>query len=471
MQKRVEDYVAKWDMLEKGDKVIVGVSGGADSVCLLFVLLELQKKISFELLVVHVNHNLRGEEANADERYVKQLCQEVGIECRVYSKDVETIARERRLSVEEAGRDVRREVFSEVMQSCQGTKIALAHHMNDNVETFLMNVARGSGLKGLGGIRPVTGTYIRPLLCLERREIETYLNERGISYCTDTSNSSDVYLRNRVRKYLIPFMEKEMNAQATSHISETMRQLMEIQNYIEEETEKYWEFCVREEKSGYILLEENFFEVPKVIQPFIIKSIMAKLSGKEKDLGEVHIQNIQELLTKQVGRKIDLPYGIRAKRVYEGLFLAMEFKEMGSFPTVYLNFEETDTQEFYWQDWKVTCRLRNEIPTAEKLKQKSNTKWFNYDIMGKELCVRTRRMGDYITIHPDGRTQKLKSFYVNEKIPQERRDKILLLADGNHIVWVEDLRVNTIYGVNEHTKRVLEIQIDKGEREGYGRDN
>ena len=145
MLKRVEDYIAKWDMLKKEDKVIVGVSGGADSVCLLFVLLELRKKIPFELVVVHVNHRLRGAEADADEKYVKQLCEEQGICCVVYSEDVEAIASQNKQSIEEAGRDVRRKAFACAMESYGGTKVALAHHMNDNVETFLMNAARGTG--------------------------------------------------------------------------------------------------------------------------------------------------------------------------------------------------------------------------------------------------------------------------------------------------------------------------------------
>ena len=173
MQRKIEQYVSKWDMLKKEDKVITGVSGGADSICLLFVLLELQKKIPFELVVVHVNHGLRGEDADGDEAYVKELCKEHGIVCEIYSENVELIAKNRKQSTEEAGRYVRREAFQKAMQTHGGTKIALAHHKNDSVETFFMNLARGTGLKGLGGIRPVVGEYIRPLLCLERKEIET----------------------------------------------------------------------------------------------------------------------------------------------------------------------------------------------------------------------------------------------------------------------------------------------------------
>ena len=469
MLKRVEDYVSKWDMLKKEDKVIVGVSGGADSICLLFVLLELQKKIPFELIVVHVNHRLRGADADADERFVKEICDEKGIPCIVYSEDVGAIANERKQSIEEAGRDVRREAFKRAMESYGGTKIALAHHMNDNVETFLMNAVRGAGLKGLGGIRPVVEPFIRPLLCLERKDIEAFLESRQISYCIDETNASDVYLRNRVRNQVIPYMEKEMNVRAVSHISETMKQLQEIQNFLEEQAKKYYENCVKQEEMGYIVLEKSFIEIPSVIQPLVLKYVIVKISGKEKDIGEIHLQKLKELMERQVGRQIDLPYGMRARRVYEGICVQEGQRECSQMPMVCMELVEGDVQEFWWKDMQITCRLLDGVPTDEERAQKNNTKWFDYDIIAERACIRTRQTGDYITIHPDGRTQKLKAFFINEKIPQEKREEILLVADGHHIMWIEGLRTNCIYHIGEHTKRVLEIQINKGE--SYGRDN
>ena len=469
MLKRVEDYVSKWDMLKKEDKVIAGVSGGADSVCLLFVLLELQENISFELIVVHVNHGLRGEDADADERFVKKICREKEIPCLVYSEDVETIANERKQSIEEAGRNVRREAFEKAMELYGGTKIALAHHMNDNVETFLMNAVRGAGLKGLGGIRPVAGPFIRPLLCLERKDIESFLESRQIYYCTDETNASDAYLRNRVRNQVIPYMEKEMNVRAVSHISETMKQLQEIQNFLEELAKKYYKNCVKQVEIGYIVLERPFAETPEVIRPLVLKEVLVAICNKEKDLAEIHLQSMIELMKKQVGRQIDLPYGMIARRVYKGLLVQPAKLEKEQTPMFEVCFENGDIQEFQWKEKKITCRLLDKVPTEEEQAQKINTKWFDYDIISHSLCIRTRQIGDYITIHPDGRTQKLKSFFINEKIPQEKRDEIMLVVDGQHVLWVEGLRANCKYQTGEHTKRVLEIQIDKGE--SYGRNN
>lgn len=466
MQKKIERYVSEWGMLKKEDKVITGVSGGADSICLLFVLLELKKKIPFELVVVHVNHGLRGEEADGDEAYVKELCREHGIVCEVYSENVELIAKNRKQSTEEAGRYVRREAFQQAMQTYGGTKIALAHHKNDSVETFFLNLARGTGLKGLGGIRPVVGEYIRPLLCVERKEIETYLEERKISYREDQSNAGDDYTRNRIRNHIIPYMEQEVNGKTVSHIADTMVRLQEIQTYLEEQTKECFKICVKEEKNGYIVLEECFGKVPSVLQPLVLKEVLVRISGKEKDLEEVHLSDLQTLLKKQVGRRVDLPYEMEAKKVYEGLYLHKKIHAEKETFCVEIDFSDDVSKEYQMGTKRILCKLvKNGSKDAVSV-EKSDTKRFDYDIISDKVCIRTRQPGDYITIHSDGRSQKLKSYFVNEKIPEEMRDEILLVADGHHILWIVGMRTNCFYQVSEHTKKILEIKIDKGENHG-----
>ena len=461
---KVEQYVAKRNMIQKGDKLVVGVSGGADSICLLFVLMELQKKLAFEMVVVHVNHGLRGESADADEAYVRKVCKEHDITCEVYRENVDLIAKERKQSTEEAGRDVRREAFGHTMEKHGGTKIALAHHMNDSVETFFMNLARGTGIQGMGGIRPIAGVYIRPLLCLERREIEEFLREKNIPYCTDSTNEEDDYTRNRLRNHVIPYLEKEVNARTVAHIGETMSQLQELQIFLQEQTEIYYKQCVKQHEKGYILLENSFFEAPASLRPFIIKRVLVQICQKEKDIQEIHMQKILELFQKQVGRQIDLPYAMQGKRIYEGVYIykkeVMDIDPMN----VQVSFAKENRQEIEWGNIKVICRLLENASTDKIYMEKINTMRFDYDIITHGVCIRTRQPGDYITIHPDGRRQKLKSFFINEKIPQEKRDKILLVADGDHILWVVGYRTNCVYQVGKYTKRVLEIQMDKGEQ-------
>lgn len=461
MLERIKKYVEEQNMLKKEDCVIAGVSGGADSVCLLFVLLELQKSIGFQLVAVHVNHELRGEDADADEAFVKNLCCEKNIKCICYSENVESLAKKWKQSTEEAGRSLRRTCFEEVMKTCGGTKIALAHHKNDSAETFLMNLARGTGLKGLGGIAPVQGKFIRPLLCVERKEIEKYLHEKGIPYCTDATNASDDYTRNRVRNHILPYMVAEVNEKTVAHMGETMAYLREVQKFLENQRDSYWEKCVLEGDNRYLLLKEEFEKVPDVIRPMILKKVLSETANREKDIENIHLRSLEELLEKQTGRKMDLPYGIEARKTYQGLEISVK-KDLddGNKEEV---FFVPDKEEYTFGEYQISCHLqeRNEI---EKYMEKGGTNWIDYDIIQNGVSFRTRRPGDYITIDKEGRTQKLKSYFINEKIPQGERDDILLVADGSHIIWIWGYRRNCAYQMTDSTKHVLEININKGEK-------
>lgn len=464
MLKKIKSYVEKWHMLKKEDRVIIGISGGADSICLVLVLLELQKAIGFEMVAVHVNHGMRGAESDADEQYVRGFCEEHGILCECYFADVELFAKNRKQSTEEAGREVRREFFLQALRKHQGTKIALAHHKDDNAETFLFHLARGTGLKGLGGIAPVTGNVIRPLLCVRRNEIEEYLHACQVAYCTDHTNESDIYTRNRIRNHILPYFEEQINSKTVEHMNETMEQIRQVQKFLEQQTEEAWEKCVCREGRTYIVLKEPYDTLAEVLRTRLLKRVLEEVSGHAKDLGSIHVVKLQELLEKQCGRRMNLPYDIEGKRIYRGI--ALRVKQ---------DIADTVRQEFYYDPEKseeifqrgnqtITCKM-----VKEKVSEKSNTIQVDCDIIRGSISFRTRKEGDYITIHPDGRKQKLKSYFINEKVPMEERDKILLVAVGSHVLWIVGRRKGCAYQVNEQTKRILRIQIDEGE--DYGRDN
>lgn len=462
MKDKVRNYMEKWQMLQSEDCVIVGVSGGADSICLLWMLADLQKEMGFRMVVVHVNHGLRGVEADADERYVKEFCRQLGIPCETYHADVELISKRWKQSTEEAGREVRRTFFEEVLERYQGTKIALAHHQNDNAETFMLNLARGTGLRGLGGISPVNGKVIRPLLCLKREEIEDFLKEEGISYCNDYTNKSDMYMRNRIRNHTLPYLQEQVNSKVIEHMNETMEQIRLVQDFLEEQVQIYWEKGVVNIGQGYVIAEDVYLQTPEAIKPLLLKKVLIAVCGREKDLESVHVKQLQALFQKQVGRKVDLPYQMEGRRVYQGICICGKGNEDKCLEEVFFELKGTEGR----------FEMGNQVihyEIVDEHVEKVNTRQFNCDIIKDNICIRTRRQGDYITIHEDGRTQKLKSYFINEKIPQEERDKILLVAEGNHIMWIVGYRTNPVYEVKANTKRILEIQIDEGE--DYGRDN
>lgn len=464
MLEKIRRYVEKWHMLEKGDKVIVGVSGGADSICLLFVLIQLQKELPFELACVHVNHQLREADANADETYVKTFCERYRIPCEIYHEDVALIAKKRKQSLEEAGREVRRKAFAKTLREYGGTKIALAHHENDNAETFLMNVARGAGLKGLGGIRPINGNVIRPLLAVQRSEIEKYLEEEGIAFCVDETNKSDAYMRNRIRNHILPYFEEQVNKKTIAHINEVMEQLRDIEVFLEEQTEISWRQCVGKEGAGIAIGQSEFQKVPQVIQPFVLKRVLREVCKQEKDIESIHLQMVRNLFEKQVGRRVDLPYGMEALRTYEGVVCRKKAKSvLQGNEEKRLCCEEGVTHLYEWCGWKIKSRVFAAERATKEPSEKVYTKWFDYDIIRSAVSIRTRRQGDYLTIHSEGKTQKLKSYFINEKISAEKRGTIPLIAEGSHILWIVGYRTSSVCRVTENTKRILEIQINEGE--------
>ncbi len=495
-EREVERFIRKHGMIGKGDVVIAGVSGGADSVCLLFVLCALRERLGFQIKACHVNHGLRGVDADADEAYVRQLCRELEVPCRVFHKDVELIARNRKQSPEEAGRTARREAFGLMCREDGGTKIATAHHRDDNAETVLWNMARGTGLKGLGGIRPAAGKWIRPLLALTRAQTEGYLRAKGISWCEDATNSGDDYTRNRIRHNILPVLEEQVNPGAARHLDELSRQAREVWDYLEQGVDRAWENCVeggnigRSAGCGTVgdggdaaytgeawALEINgeaFRKEAPAVQKQLIRRCLAYVRGQERDIGVVHIAALAELFHRQAGRALDLPGGIKAERTYDGVRLKQCSKAGG-------NMQEPDNGGGFMIPLKVpgkakipdtgqsiVCRIieNADISEAEEIPQKSYTKWFDYDIIKYGLSARTRQSGDYLIIDEKGSRQKLKSFFVNEKIPREERKRMLLIADGEHIIWIPGYRMSRACHISSRTKTVLEIKITEEKENG-----
>ena len=497
MYERIKAYVRKWGMLEKSDIVIAGISGGPDSICLLCVLIDLSREIGFQIAAVHVNHGLRGAEADADEAYVSCFCEEREIPLMVRHADVRKIAARRKISGEEAGREVRREAYEEAVRKYRGTRIALAHHMNDNAETLLLNMARGTGVRGMAGIRPVNGRYIRPLLCVKRREIEQYLEENNLHYCIDRTNMEDIYTRNRIRNHIIPCLEEQINSRAVEHLEELAEQMGELSDYVERQASRAYERCVRqaeasgEEISGReeaVLDVERFLEEDPAIRPYLVRRLLACAAKREKDIEAVHVRSVEALAAMQSGRKISLPYGLCAERRYGEIYIYRERKEENPSRTglekvlleggVKSGLEDSDRNRIEGSmECGMECSMEGSVEfgtgkvsfrvfPCEKMPdsfpQTPYTKWFDYDIIKNSVVIRTRQSGDYITIDNQGNTQKIKKYFINEKIPNQDRDHVLLVADGSHIMWIVGYRQDQSYQVSEQTRRILEIRINGG---------
>lgn len=464
MQKKVEQFIERWNMISEGDKIVTGVSGGADSVCLLVLLDELCKQRNAGLYVVHVNHGIRGEAAGHDEEYVRSLCKEREIPLELVRANIPQIAKERKLSEEEAGRMIRREAFERVMEREQANKIALAHHADDNAETFFWNLARGSKLKGLGGIYPVNGVYIRPLLCVGRREIEGFLEKRGIEYCIDATNLDDTYTRNRIRNHVIPYFQEQINSRTVEHINGTMTYLREVQSYLEMQEQAAFEQMTRPARGGVLMDKTVYEQIPELIRGMAVYHVLAEVSGQNKDLEEIHVKQTEALVKQQTGRKIDLPYGMVAERVYEGVVIRKKQTTMAEEeePAETFSVKLEDGKRWKMGKWDICCRVFENTEDIGPVPKKTFTKWFDYDIIGESVELRLRRPGDRITINRFGGSKTLKRYFVDEKIPQEERKKIPLLVSHGEVGWIVGYRQSPVFQVTEQTKRIVEITINGG---------
>ena len=480
--KRIEKFIQKYHMLTCGDRVIAGVSGGADSVCLFLMLLELREKIGFDLIAVHVHHGLRGEAADQDQQFVEALCEQHRIPLEIFRVNLESIAKKRKQSLEEAGRMVRREAFDSVCKKYGGNKIALAHHQNDNAETLLWNLSRGTGLDGLGGIRPVNGKFIRPLLCMNRKEIEEYLAKRKQSYCIDETNAETDYTRNKLRHLVLPILEEQVNSAAVRHMNETMEQIWELQEYMQEQVEAAYQECVQEhfEKACWIQIQQKSFETfSELIKKMVIRKGMEQVGGKKRDLSHKHVDVMMELMNKQVGRTLDLPYEMHAKRNYEGVRLEKqrtyssgEEKKAGIIQECMAELNIPGETILADRNLKLRCKILEKPKnlSIKDIPQKIYTKWFDYGIIKSSLYIRTRQAGDTIVIDEKGHQKKLKNWFVDEKIPKEVRDSQLLLAENNEILWVLGHRMSQAYQVKQSTKWILQIEVETYKSDG-GKEN
>lgn len=483
MLNKVQTYIEELNMISEGDRIVIGVSGGADSVCLFHVLLKLAKKLKLTLFVVHINHGIRGEEADEDEAYVKELCDTNGISFTVVKEDVPKIAKEQGLTEEEAGRKVRYEAFYKCFEENRCNKIAIAHNRNDNAETFLFHLFRGSGIKGLTGIPPIRDEIIRPLLCISRQEIEEYLKENNIRFCTDRTNLTLDYSRNKIRHHIINFAKEEINSNAVGHIVNAAGHLEEINRYLEKNIKIAYDRVVTpySEVENYEINTEKFNQEELIIQRGIIRLVIYELAHQLKDVEALHINLVLALKDKEVGKSLDLPYGIVAVRKYHSIRMSTRQEQANescegnrgisnngkSLELTEPSFEIKAPGDYYLP--QLNSVLHVNILNYEKnmlIPKNCCTKWFDYDKIKNTVLIRNRQEGDFLQIDSKGSRKKIKSLFIDDKVPREERDLLPLLADESHIMWVVGGRMSEAYKITQDTKLILEIRIDGGKRDG-----
>ena len=322
MRNKVINTINKYNLIQSGDKLVLGVSGGPDSISMLNILNEIKEEWQFEIYVAHINHMIR-KEADDDEIYVKQYCKKNNIQCFVKRVNVQEFANIQKIGTEEAGRNIRYEFFEEVLQKVGANKIAIAHNKNDKIETIVMNLLRGSGLSGLKGIEPIREQrIIRPLIECERQEIEQYCEQYKLEPRIDKTNFENDYTRNKIRNIVIPYIKNEFNP----NIIETMDRLSQVateeSNYIELQVEKIYQKLLIERSQKQIILKlKEFNQQEKVIKNRLILLVVRELMGSTQRIEKVHIEDIIKLCNNNVGNKFLTPnknikFLVKDKRIY-----------------------------------------------------------------------------------------------------------------------------------------------------------
>ncbi len=446
MREKVQKTIAQFHMFPRGAKLIVGLSGGADSVALLHLLHSWQEEENWQITAVHIHHGLRGKEADEDARFAESFCASLGIPCIVKRYDVAKEAKLRRLGEEETGRILRYAGFREAAGG-EG-RIAVAHHRKDQAETVLMRLCRGTGLTGLAGMAPVRGNICRPLLFCDREEIKRYCRENHILWREDATNQQEKYTRNKLRLRVLPLLE-EINPKAVVHIAETASLLAEEEEFLEQQTEASFAQVKLSSAAKEIHLSR---EKLQALHPAIKRRVLRKAMANflKTDVSQVQIQALEDLLQKETGKSRDFPEGIRAENCYEALVLSRKREQK----TTGFCYELPMDEEVLIPEVGIAvCASFHEKKV--EISGETCTNVFDYDKIKHTLFCRTRKAGDVIPLQ-NGR-KKIKDLFIDEKIPRDRRASYPLIAMGEEVLWVPGLRVSAAAGEDEQT--VLRIWI------------
>lgn len=452
---KIRATITKHSMLSGTETILAGLSGGPDSVCLLHALHKLSGEFRLKLNAIYIDHGLRPDETPHEIEFCNKLCQGLSVPFITKSIDVKAYAKEYGLNKQDAARDLRYKVFDEIAFEIKADRIALGHNADDQVETFFMRIFRGSGPKGLSGIPPVRGKIIRPLIEVERVDIEEFLEDRRINYIVDSSNMKEDYLRNKIRLSFVPEVKR-----LSPDIAETMSRTMEILR----EEERYFDIIVTKTLMKLISRKTDsrieLFLVPmesmeKVILRRVLRRVIDETKGL-RGLGFVHIEDIINLIKHgQHGDRLCLPKRLRAIKNYSLLVITSETPQ--KIKTYTLNVPG----EVALDETKKVINTTLEDKAGDYEDGKTVVV-LDADKTGNILTVRPREKGDFFYPMGFGKKKKLQDFFVDEKVPRDERDAIPIVVLGPDIVWIAGYRGDERFKAASETKRFVRLEIKTG---------
>ncbi len=456
----VETAIRHYHMLDEGDTILVGVSGGPDSVALLHSLVALGPKWSLQLVIAHLNHQLRGAIADHEAAFVGRMAKGLGIRCEIGSKNVAKYAIEHRLSLQEAARIVRYGFYDKVAAKYSASKIALGHHADDNAESILMRLLRGTGPLGLAGIHPVRhGRIIRPLISLTRKDILGFLELGGFEYMRDRSNLDTKYLRNRIRHELLPHLKERYNPNTICALNRLASILRDEEDFWGQEVRRTLQDLISDRTPDRLsLMCRGLSDLHPALLRRVVRQAVLSLKGDLKRLGHVHVEAVARLIAApSPSGRIDLPQGIRVVRDRQEInFSLSPIEESASF-----EYRIACTQTTFIREIGIFLKLSvcdgSDVPHPKNYPL--TTALFDLAAVTFPLKVRNFKRGDRFKPLGLVGSQKVKTFFINQKVPRSKRLRCPILLSGGRIIWVGGYRIDDSAKVTEKTKKILKAEL------------
>jgi tRNA(Ile)-lysidine synthase len=465
LEQGVSSFLREHHLTTSRKPLLVAVSGGPDSVCLLHVLNAIKKDLGLKLHVVHLDHQLRSDASVADAQYVLDLCHKLGIPVTIEQRNVRLYQKEHKLSLEEAAREVRYGFFVEVAESIGAERVAVGHTLDDHVETVLLNLLRGTGTRGLRGLQPIRHwqssgrrlTIVRPLLAVSRKETTAYCRRHHLQQRIDVTNRSLALTRNRIRLKLLPLL-KSYNPDIIEALLRTARIASDDIAFLEQTADRHWRKIASKEGEVIVIRKSALLKLPPGLQRLVLRRGIEDVLGTLKDIEARHIEEMMSLLSKSAGKRINLPYGLFFATEYDRFLLGHRLEELSLFPLLNSEYPLTIPGVIKIPGWRIQINVvrKMDLPAGDDL-----TACFDYNRVRGNLAVRPRRPGDRFQPLGMDEEKKVGKFMIDARVPRTWRTRVPIVCDDEKLLWVVGYRIDERAKVTENTKRILRIKFEQ----------
>jgi tRNA(Ile)-lysidine synthase len=453
---RFEAYTKQHKLFLKGEKVVVGFSGGADSTALLLAMWHLKSVLGFSILAAHVNYHLRGEDSNRDEEFVKEFCFERNI-----SLVIKNVKIKKKSNLENHAREIRFDYFNDLSELYNLNKIALGHNREDQAETILYKMFRGSGYTGIKGISPLAGNVAHPFLSFSRREIEDYLTQEKIQWRIDKTNSESIYTRNRIRNEFIPWIQESINPKIIDKLYQAATIFTDTDEVLQElARRRLLKAQISHIKNEYRFSLNYIKKTRPVIRFYLFKEIYSLFCNDGKDFYSRNFEELNAILNSNGSKMIELPNDVVVLKEYDELI----FTDKNSLTTVEVNNAKEIASlrnRLTFEDTRISMKKLKKLPTKRYQFEDKNVAYLDLDNTSFPITIRHRKPGDKFVPLGMDHHKKLKDFFIDEKVPKFERDKVLIFCDDNKILWVAGHRIDNRVVTTKKTSNILRLKIEK----------